>query len=418
MTVIKESQIGGERSPLAQYILAAQKLAHITPMGGILLPLLLPRLVSADQLQEKLVPSNVVADMILYFDSPQTIECGSPIRTTEESEVRFLDKFGKLPWNELLLHQGTTEKKEQITRLQENIEVAKNIVIDGCGDKKRRTGEHVFIHPLRVFLRGFSANWEIGLDQQSTYSTTLIARVLHDAQEDFTNFKITHEVDYEYSDPQLFIDKKIGIFRVTFGDNPTGYILKMEHNEADLLQMQLNALSVPKEIDELPDGVVKSHKQIKHLLSVTKQIRKKHGPMAAYQTLRVKLDDRIDNVSTYFQMGDINPKGKLFDKLMETISFFADVEEQAKRYFSEYQKEVLDKAGTTINYPDADRYESITQFCIDLLDGGNFETAFRPNIEKAIQHLGLGAGDEIQNSWLSQFLIPTLDKHVYRTIAP
>ena len=163
----------------------------------------------------------------------------------------------------------------------------------------------------------------------------------------------------------------------------------------------------------MPKGFEKTEAQIQHLLEKAKTIADDpdFGAFEAYQTLRIKLDDRIDNVLTYYQVKDANGKEDLRIKLQETILYFKEVEQKAKEYFSIYQKEIKSKFSEDVLIPTSETMESVVWFCYYLLRGGTYDDFLSETIEterkRAHQHPpGL-------------FLIPSLNSFVFsRTLAP
>ncbi len=363
-------------------------------------------------LKDNLEPSFDTQNLILHFKIPEAgwykkkhLE-GNDYKSEEET---FLNKMKLYPWQSNMPFQNTDEHRELEARSKQNVETSISLIIDGCSikpDKKnRRTGESTFIHALRTFVRGNSELNYIGMGQRPLHYTTLLARILHDAQEDFDGFKLTLEGSTSY--------------KVTFDKQKEPYYLYLKPTEAKLLQMQLDAVSIPPEIAALPDGLDKSDAQIRHLLEKTKEIytykeldekgdvKFKFGALEAYQTLRIKLDDRIDNVLTYYAGNGPDHKEKLKAKLQETILFFREVEHQAKKYFGEYKQTVLERSSREIPVPQSDSTESIVAFCYYLLYGGSYEDFFEESIEKvrtlARENLKLSL------STFTKFLIPSLN---------
>ena len=171
--------------------------------------------------------------------------------------------------------------------------------------------------------------------------------------------------------------------------------------------MQINALSIPPEIENMTDKKQKSEKQIEHLLSESEKIAKEFGPFEGYQTLRIKLDDRIDNVLTYYSLNGENSKEKLREKLEETIQLFRKVEHYAKAYFNEYKK--FELYNTSIPLPQVDSDESVVALCYYLLRGGTYQEFLEEPLEKAREKLNGVRRANLGSLYHNLILIPSLN---------
>lgn len=355
-------------------------------------------------------PTKDVQRMILFFKPAGRAPNNENIDFLNE-EVEFTNKMRLYPWVTDAPHQETSDKEEQLNRSKYNVKSAIGIIKDGYKDMKpRRSGESKFIHSLRVFIRGTSELSHIGLSQLSPLYTSLLTRILHDAKEDLGEFVIKFRRTGRST--RAMSDKKfVGEYEVTFNEQtkPSNQFLYLTAEEFNLLQMQIDAVSVPSEVESMEDGNLKTEAQINHLLGKTAEIYKRHGGLAAYQTLRIKLDDRIDNLLTYYEMGNENSKEKYRAKLHETIIFFREVEEMAKRYFAKFSSDYEHSTGKDIPFPYSDTLESVVRFCYFLLYGGGYNEVLKNNIARSME-------ESKQNINFSQFLIPTLNPVLQREI--
>jgi hypothetical protein len=240
----------------------------------------------------------------------------------------------------------------------------------------RRTGEPTHIHSLRIFLRGIEEFSQTEPMQHSVFYTSLLARIFHDAKEDLRNLSITPRTmgsDNLHPDnsnvPREYI--------LHFENSPRDYRLVLTPSEVRLLRLQINAVSVPKGVDKIDEGEIKTKKQIRHLLNVVKTINEEFGPLAAYLTLRIKIDDRIDNVSTYYHIENINTLMRLIKKLDETENHFGGVEEQALSYFQQYNARRSYDEFTGFQ----PAVESAIQLCKNLRSRGGYDELFAAQIE-------------------------------------
>lgn len=353
-------------------------------------------------------PLNDVQRMILFNKPPfkySTINDDIQFRIEED---RFIQKVKSYPRYEATI--STYSEKEQIKRSNSNINTLFDMIVDGFGEEKRRTGESYFIHPMRIFMRGNSELPETARSHFSIYNTSLLARLLHDCKEDFTNFKIVPGEKRTVQDDSLQFKRDLISYKIMFGE-PTNmhvYTIELEPNEMKLLELQLDALSIPEVVKAMPDGYAKSKKQIDHLLMKSAKIYKEISPIAAYHTLRIKLDDRIDNILTYYNSGhEKSTTIKLKAKLEETIIFFREVAKAARFCFDQFKSSVPEEARSKIKLPLSDSAESIIFFCYYLLRGGTYEEILSNNITRAREK-------EQKGMYFGDFLIPTLGPELLR----
>ena len=235
--------------------------------------------------------------------------------------------------------------------------------------KTRRTGEPTYLHSLRVFLRGLSELPNIDSASTSIFHVSLLARILHDAQEDFKGYKIDE------------VSGAPDTYSIHLGDTKWGYSYKLTltPNEKKLLDMQVNALSAP-ENTEKNRKTDNTHLQMAHLMTETRKIYDVFGPLAAYLTLRAKIDDRIDNVFTYYETEHPSSKNEKMAKLTETLLHFHNIENQALRYRNEYIKDSKE-----LSYLFSVRQDTTTETCFNLIKKGGYDALLQPMIDSYIQ---------------------------------
>lgn len=147
--------------------------------------------------------------------------------------------------------------------------------------------------------------------------------------------------------------------------------LLLSTQEFTLLQMQLDALTTPKELDTQPEEQ-KTQEQFRHLKRMIRKIHikfKQDGVLASYVTLLIKFADRVDNLCTYY----VPKEGSdividLRAKLHESVRFFKDLENLAKKFRKEL---VSNKSEKIFHFSD-----SVINFCRYLLLGGNYQELF------------------------------------------
>ncbi|PIY69012.1 hypothetical protein COY90_02865 [Candidatus Roizmanbacteria bacterium CG_4_10_14_0_8_um_filter_39_9] len=328
-------------------------------------------------------PSLDVQRMILFLKPPLAYPNESPIQFQVE-EQRLLHKLMVHP---LVVGNGpkrSTEQSEQVGRSRQNITTAIKILEGGFGEKKRRTGEKYTIHPLRVFARGALELNHIGLNHLSLFNTSSLTRILHDCKEDFRNFTITKTGERVIADDSVVLQKTINTYSVTFKDQPPGdeYILEMEPQEMELFDLQMNAVSIPPHVQQMKNGDEKTKAQVNHLFTNVIKINKLFGSMAAYQTLKIKLDDRTDNIFTYFDApGSGNSKDKFQAKLHETILFFTEVEKASQKYFEVFAASLPDNALKKVKENGIEQTGSIIALCYYLLRGGTYQDILQGYID-------------------------------------
>lgn len=351
-------------------------------------------------------PNPEVQTMILFFKPPSKRPGEHSIDFVGD-EANFIEKMAFYPWNSDMPFDRSTDTELLRARTRENIQVAVNIIREGCTiyGKKRRTGESTDVHSLRVLIRGNAELKNVGFSQHATLFTSSLARVLHDAQEDFDGFSI------QPPDNMVMNDEIAYPYIVSYNNGAlkNTYTLALTNKEAKLLQMQLDAVSIPREIKQMDHGEVKTALQINHLLTKTEEIRAHFDEFAAYQTLRIKIDDRTDNVLTYYTNGKENPLEKLRAKLQETIRFFRAVESRAKQYYFKYMSDVREASGRKIFYPQSDAAESIVHFCYYLLMGGTWDEMFAEYLDKAAFGYENLKRQNIESTARYKLLIPSLN---------
>lgn len=346
-------------------------------------------------------PSNDIQRMILFFKLPLAYPDNSAIQYEVEEE-RFLKKILLSPFSHGYGLERTSEQKEQTLRSLENIRTAVEILKGGFGDEKRRTGERYIIHPLRVFARGISEIEHIGLNHMYIFNTTSLVRLLHDCREDFKNFEVTYVDERTINDPALLHKKTIQRFKVTFDGQPSGseYFLEMEPQEKELFDLQMEAVNIPSSISEMPNNNKKTKAQVLHLFSNVSKVYEKFGSMAAYQTLKIKYDDRMDNIFTYFETkNNGNPKEKFEAKLQETIKFFTEVEKKVHKYFYLFRGELAVNGRKKIDSLNFKTIGSLIAFCYYMLNGGTFQEIFQGYIDMKREEVVYGIS-------VGQLLIP------------
>lgn len=347
-------------------------------------------------------PSNDIQRMILFFKLPLAYPDDSAIQYEVEEE-RFVEKILRSPLTHGYGLERTSEQKEQTLRSRENIHTAIGILKIGFGDEKRRTGERYTIHPLRVFARGISEIEHIGLNHMYIFNTTSLVRLLHDCREDFKNFEVAYVDERTINDPGLLHKKTIQRFKVTFDGQPSGseYFLEMEPQEKELFDLQMEAVNMPSSISEMPNDDKKTKAQVLHLFSNVSKIYEKFGSMAAYQTLKIKYDDRMDNIFTYFETNNSikNSKEKFQAKLQETIKFFTEVEKKVHKYFYSFRGELVENGRKKIDSANFKTIGSLIAFCYYMLNGGTFQEIFQGYIDMKREEVIYGIS-------VGQLLIP------------
>jgi len=352
---------------------------HTSPYTSAYLDMVKSKDFPENNLADVTAPKNDIQRMILFYKPPLGILDENPIQYVDE-ENEFVKKILKSP---LRYVKRTSEQIEQIDRAQKNIDMAVKILKDGFGDKKRRTGERYIIHPLRVLVRGISEIDHIGLNHMYIFNTTSLVRVLHDCREDFKNFQVTYVDEREIEEPSLF-NKKIQKYKITFDGQieRSEYILEMEPQEKELFDLQMEAVNMPPKINNAPNSDEKTKEQVSHLFNNVSKIYQKFGSMAAYQTLKIKYDDRIDNVFTYFVKENLgNSKEKFRAKLQETIKFFTEVEKWVGKYFYLFRGELSENGRKKIDSTNFKTAGSLIAFCYYMLNGGTYQDIFQGYID-------------------------------------
>lgn len=320
---------------------------------------------------------------ILFFESPpinyelnvsrSSIETGPSTHLHERelqlAEQKFMKKIDHFPIPKSEAEGLEPWEQNEFNRLSINYKYAKDAVIEGSAMKEkdnRRTGESYYIHPLRIFLRGIASMSTVRPKERSVFHVSLLARLFHDAKEDLTQFTIQ---PYNKEKRESEITK----YAVRFKNKPDPSFLYLTPREKRLLDLQLEALTIPPEVEGIKNKTEKTQKQIAHLLHYVDKIY--HSPdggaYAAYQTLQIKLEDRLDNLLTYYdsknnKTNKKNTKENLFDKCRETIQFFRAVEKQAEVYHSE-------AGGEDYIQVQKSKYESVVRLCYYILLGASYD---------------------------------------------
>jgi hypothetical protein len=329
-----------------------------------------------------IAPGPNVAAMILFYKPPQlALPSEVQIDSNRVSQaIRHNTKAFDSKINRVFKKMSESDESHKI--YISNMKSATRFIIEAYKGKERRTGEPKYIHSMRVFLNGLQEGNQADASQSSLVYTSLLARILHDAKEDVKEFSIR------------FVEEGVGRnkYELDFkGSNSSSY-LDLTPNEKELLEMQLTALS----FDSGPEGRG-TENQIQNLLEVTESIYETFGPLAAYLTLRIKIDDRIDNSSTYYRNKHVNTKEGLNRKLAETEKYFREVEHRAHLYHEQYIAQ--DKHTRDSLHPSR---RSAVKLCADLRAHGGYEKLFGLQISSAL----LGENESEEDDLLHEFLIP------------
>ena len=263
-------------------------------------------------------------------------------------------------------------------------------------EEPRRTGEPYHIHPLRIFLRGVNLINAIGdtsrlsENERSSIYISLLSRILHDENEDGRNLNIQHtslENVHEISAPII----------------GGSFLLKMTDKQKILLQNEVNALSFPDFLKGKTKNGNGTNQQIARLLNMAEELYIRNGAQGAldaYLTLRTKIDDRIDNILTYFEGSTktkVSTNVKLHKKISETIHYFTVVEQIAQQYLEKYclTNPMLAESLQSTS-------ESAVGLCESLLSAGGYDALFEGQLLVESKRL---TSDQ-RKSLVPEFLIP------------
>lgn len=335
-------------------------------------------------------PDDDVRNLILYFSPPDQVKL-------DRDATQFLYKLsyflGDFQHPAGLMDEDSRKEADIRQRFAQNYFNTTEFLVKAYTSQRRRTGEAKVLHPLRVFLRVVSDIPYIPSAYRWIAYTSHLASLLHDADEELSDFSLREEDD-EY------------IISYTTADQKTvSESLNLTDIEAYLLYLQIKAVSTPKEAQKLSEGE-QSQAQFQSLKKIVRAIYEEFGPLAAYYTLLIKFADRFDNISTYW-IFDFPDKdvADLKNKLWETIKFFTELEAMATN--------LQRKIGADDDLSFGQNFQSAVQFCYYLLLGGNYNEAFADDLavfagKDSIQDLLPLLRRTIYHP-MGNFLIPTLN---------
>lgn len=303
----------------------------------------------------------------------------------------------------------TTDEQLKINnahRFGANFKTAIHMLVDGyAGGNPRNTGEPKALHPMRVFMRlrsdqivPFIKTEDLGIAYVSW-----LAALLHDADEDFDDFRIVETEDNNWHVAQ---------FKDRYGKT-NKYRLALNRDEADQLRLQIDALTIPKEALQLPMEE-KAAIQFAHLRKKTEEIAEKYGVLAAFFTLYTKWNDQLDNLFTYWTLTDggmavPDPT----PKLLETIEYFTQFESDMKTYLRDYSTYLAEHF-----FDDTDKPPN---FCRFILFGGTYKEAFKDEIRSFFRERNTKTPDHPDPAKRRKtfdmghhLLIPTILPHRFR----
>lgn len=324
-------------------------------------------------------PTAEVADVARFFSTAKTArfvptgldvpDLPSDIPEADKTE-QFVLRFWQMMED---LGEGSDGGGESgiNKRFGRNLQNLTRLVIEAYGGKTRRTGEAVFLHPMRVMLRTHAEFPDKqNIIWQKIRRVTFLSALAHDLKEDFDDFSIQRTEGWNYA--------------ISFRKNRTHYTTQMEldYDEMRLFSLQLEALTIPRWAEALPDDR-KAEVQFGQLNDYSQRIRKRHGALAAYATLLVKVADRMENVHTYWKKnGESSATFEASDpknKIQECLRFFIDIEKEMEKLHGEVEQ-VYDQ----VYLPQA---QSVIAFCYYLLLGGSYDEVFFRNA-KAFYSIG------------------------------
>lgn len=265
-------------------------------------------------------------------------------------------------------------------RFAENFKQAATLVINGYNGRMRRTGEPFALHSLRTFISFFADRLPHSIDQTWILQTSLLASLLHDIREDFS------EVTWSNFEDDIYLLSCKG----KNGQQLEAYF-QLTSREKQLLDVQLEALTTPY----MPQGTSEAYQaqiQFAHLQKMSQQIADDplFGPLAAFYTLLIKWKDRYDNICTYWERDKdgnifVDKKNKL-EKLIESYSYFRAVETDAKRYLTLWTSQPEGNITLRSKYETAgleleEYLDSIVRFSQRILFGGQINDMLEESID-------------------------------------
>ncbi len=265
-------------------------------------------------------------------------------------------------------------------RFAENFKQAATLVINGYDGRMRRTGEPFALHSLRTFISFFADRLPHSIDQTWVLQTSLLASLLHDIREDFSEVSWTNIENNIYL---LTCKGKNG--------QPLQAFFQLTPGEKELLDLQLEALTTPYTPQGTPDAY-QTQIQFAHLREMSQQIADdpRFGPLAAFYTLLIKWKDRYDNICTYWERDEdgnifVDKKNKL-EKLIESYSYFRAVEADVKRYLALWASQpggniTLRSKNDTTRLELEAYLDSIVRFSQRILFGGQINEMLAESID-------------------------------------
>lgn len=330
-------------------------------------------------------PETPLLLMMLYFKPPSSTQIEHSV---QEETADFNERFRKML--EDLRNGENLGNKDRFPDYMANITTAVRFnEKEEYGKEKRRTGEPVYIHFERVFLRGLHDMLPVIPEHASVVYTSFLSRFFHDSKEDLRDFSIT-----------LLENGNItNTYEISHKGAKSRYFLQLTPDEKDLLEMQIEALTIPKEFSGKTKNGNGAKEQMNHLLGVVGDIRFKFGNLAAHLTLRIKIDDRLDNLMTYFKSNSVFTKDRLYNKLDEVLTLFPNIEQSAHDYFKEYIATF-----PLENKQQEPNGESAVLFCQELMERRSYTNLLKHHLIKEVKPK---QKDETQN-FLKDFHLPTL----------
>ena len=275
---------------------------------------------------------------------------------------------------------------------------------------KRRTGENTWVHSLRTFLRTAS-EWIPRTEERywNIYYVSYLASLLHDCREDKLLF------------PQFQINKKQRIsgpvfeYGMSFSKNGEmlHFPLRMTDKEYDILNFQLEALESPEEAMKIhkTQPEESAYMQFEHLHHTVKRLLEKYpdrdGLLAAIFIYRIKIEDRLDNLYTYWTLNGSEKtdpaqlKRKKMKKIRETLTYFQRIEKSSKSLL----EILLSSNGQTSFREKYFAYlDSAVDFCYSTLLGASYDEIFGKSINSYLESFEKARDDAlITNIDLSDF---------------
>jgi hypothetical protein len=350
-------------------------------------------------------PHEDVLSMLMFFRPPPPSYPHVRSLTAEDQLAEQVDDF-RFRLNDVSKHGlGSPHLTPGI--LEGNVQVALRFIQKNYSHKEpRRTGEPYDIHSDRIFLRGIQQlHHATNPDQAEAVATSLLARILHDEAES----------DSKESDKAFNIttphphDSQNRCYLSTKGIKGT-YEIHLPKTQRNILMRQIEALTIPAELENRTDNNGETtERQINHLLAVAREIASEYGPLEAYLTLRAKIDDRIDNLLTYFEGRDSNKestKGDLLKKLTSTKKYFSKVETEAAQYLDSYQAINPTKNSDFIRSLQATDL-SVVEIADALQNAKSYDELFKQQINEAKKN----QANSTKLGSFHKFLIPLQKSH-------